>query len=320
MRQSQARLRHARHPQPRPYRRRRQRARQQHHRRRPSRCCPPARQSQPQAGARPEIGRQRMTKLPQPRRSCSGPAGSGTADVARSCRGRAPRGRPRRAAMSSSRSMDGREAAITVAPGRAAPGCGSVLAGGGGARGSGERVLWAATLEPRLEFFLSTLEATHLERADLSGPEWGGMAEGEQSDRRAKVLADYRKTLLQHKEVDAKARRPSTSTACAGCARCRRALPCSPRRAGAVDARGGEEAAQGLRQDGGRPQGAAVGRADHRRGASPAAELRRPRPRPRRRLVRRSQTPVSSSPPARPAARASLLRPRALVASSPWLR
>ena len=36
-----------------------------------------------------------------------------------------------------SRSMDGREAAITVAPGRAAPGCGSVLAGGGGARGSG---------------------------------------------------------------------------------------------------------------------------------------------------------------------------------------
>ena len=40
--------------------------------------------------------------------------------------------------MSSSRSMDGREAAITVAPGRAAPGCGSVLAGGGGARGSGE--------------------------------------------------------------------------------------------------------------------------------------------------------------------------------------
>ena len=38
--------------------------------------------------------------------------------------------------MSSSRSMDGREAAITVAPGRAAPGCGSVLAGGGGARGS----------------------------------------------------------------------------------------------------------------------------------------------------------------------------------------
>ena len=156
--------------------------------------------------------------------------------------------------------------------------------------------------------------------ADLSGPEWGGMAEGEQSDRRAKVLADYRKTLLQHKEVDAKARRPSTSTACAGCARCRRALPCSPRRAGAVDARGGEEAAQGLRQDGGRPQGAAVGRADHRRGASPAAELRRPRPRPRRRLVRRSQTPVSSSPPARPAARPSLLRPRALVASSPWLR
>ena len=44
--------------------------------------------------------------------------------------------------MSSSRSMNGREAAITVAPGRAAPGCGSVLAGGGepvgGARGSGE--------------------------------------------------------------------------------------------------------------------------------------------------------------------------------------
>ena len=94
MRQSHARLRHARHPRQRPYRRRRQRARQQHHRRRPSRCCPPARQSQPQAGARP--GRQRMTKLPQPRRSCSGPAGSGTADVARSCRGRAPRGRPRR--------------------------------------------------------------------------------------------------------------------------------------------------------------------------------------------------------------------------------
>jgi len=32
-------------------------------------------------------------------------------------------------------------------------------------------------------------------------------AEGS-DDRRTKVLADYRKTLLQHKEVDAKVRRP----------------------------------------------------------------------------------------------------------------
>ena len=55
--------------------------------------------------------------------------------------------------MSSSRSMDGREAAITVAPGRAAPGCGSVLAGGGGARGSGESM--GATAPPESFVFNS---------------------------------------------------------------------------------------------------------------------------------------------------------------------
>ena len=57
------------------------------------------------------------------------------------------RARSRRAAMSSLRSMDGREAPITVAPGRAAPGCGSVLAGGGGARGSGECCYWRHVTE-----------------------------------------------------------------------------------------------------------------------------------------------------------------------------
>ena len=47
--------------------------------------------------------------------------------------------------------MDGREAAITVAPGRAAPGCGSVLAAGGGARGSGESM--GATAHSNNHFF-----------------------------------------------------------------------------------------------------------------------------------------------------------------------